>query len=152
MRQRNLNVMSGIAEVKHPAASRGASLRNPAKPRTPFLPVASQKAFWRRRVNRVSKWRTIKRNVKYQNIFLKPFAELQAVAAGVINAGGTVKCINRFAVVLDADIVNVNERFAEFDALSGENFMPLQVFIQSERRGTAVDDEVNRMSRQDLQR
>jgi len=35
--------------VKHPAASRGASLRNPAKPRTPFFPVASQRASWRRR-------------------------------------------------------------------------------------------------------
>ena len=38
--------------VKHPAASRGASLRNPAKPKTPFIPVASHRAFWRRRVNR----------------------------------------------------------------------------------------------------
>jgi dienelactone hydrolase len=36
--------------VKLPAASRGASLRNPAKPRSPFLPVANHGASWRSRV------------------------------------------------------------------------------------------------------
>jgi len=38
-------------KVKHPAVSRGASLRNPAKPGTPFLSLASHRALWRRRVN-----------------------------------------------------------------------------------------------------
>jgi hypothetical protein len=42
-------------KVKHPAASRGASLRNPAKPGMPFLPVASHRASWRRRVKRQMK-------------------------------------------------------------------------------------------------
>ena len=51
------------AGVKHPAApvqysplgdggSRGAFLRNPAKPRRPFSPVSSHRAFWRRRTKR----------------------------------------------------------------------------------------------------
>jgi len=40
--------LKNILAVKH----RGATLRNPAKPRTPFLPVASHRAFRRRRVTR----------------------------------------------------------------------------------------------------
>jgi len=59
---RNAKAKMHNAEVKHPAASRGASLRNPAKPRGPFIPVATcpqcyaqrrrgHRAFWRRRVN-----------------------------------------------------------------------------------------------------
>ena len=58
-----MKYISKIEEVKHPAASRGASLRNPAKPvpkhqsepRTPFLPVASHRTFWRRRVKVLEK-------------------------------------------------------------------------------------------------
>ena len=40
-------------KVKLPAASRGASKRNPPKP-LPFLPVASHGVSWRRRVNNVT--------------------------------------------------------------------------------------------------
>jgi len=40
-----------VATLATETESRGA-LRNPAKPRTPFLPVASHRAFWRRRAKK----------------------------------------------------------------------------------------------------
>ena len=77
-------------------------------------------------------------------LFAKRLAMQQCFTVDAVGCAATVECIDGFAIVLDADIIDVNQRGGYFAGHAGKNPVALVVFSQRERRAGQIDKQIDR--------